>query len=272
MRAKVLLAAAVSGSLVAMGVVATVSPACQTVTGLNDYTKVDCVQCNVVDAAEAGPVCEHTFCASFDDATALSGWKALAQSPATTLQLDTQQLKSPPSSLLVMLPVSASGSLETTLTQSFPRPLKGAHLELDLRVGPAVFSDMDAGAGLVRLASLSVPDFATASGVSLAWRADGPVVLVATAEDGGVGETAYRLQSSPAVDTWVHLRLDAVFDGAGAGNVKVTLDGATVLEQGGLSIVGAGEPAVQLDLGLVSRDQTPELRVNYDNTTLDLDP
>jgi len=272
MRAKVLLVAAASGSLVAMGLVATVSPACQTVTGLTDYTKVDCVECNVVDAAEAGPVCAHTFCASFDDATALSGWKALAQSPGTTIQLDTQQLKSPPSSLLVMLPVSASGSLVTALTQTFPQPLKGAHLEFDLRIGPAVFADMDAGAGLVRLASISVPDFATASGVSLAWRSDGPVVLVAAAQDGGVGETAYPLQSAPAVDTWVHVRLDAVLDAAGAGSVKVTLDGATALEQGGLSIVGAGEPAVQLDVGLVSRDQTPELRVNYDNATLDLDP
>ena len=63
-----------------------------------------------------------------------------------------------------------------------------------------------------------------------------------------------------------------MFDAAGAGSVKVTFDGATALEQGGLSIVGAAEPAVQLDLGLVSSDQTPELHVNYDNVTLDLDP
>ena len=226
-----------------------------------------------VDAAEAGPVCAHTFCASFDDTTALSGWKALAQSPATTIQLDTQQLKSPPSSLLVMLPVSASGSLATTLTQPFPQPLKGAHLELDVRVGPAVFADMDAGSGLVRLASTlraglrdrerRVPGVAER-------RAGG-------ARRHGAGRRRRRdgvpaPVRAPAVDTWVHLKLDAVFDAAGAGSVKVTLDGATALEQGGLSIVGAGEPAVQLDLGLVSRDQTPELRVNYDNVTLDLDP
>jgi hypothetical protein len=267
-----LLAAAAAGALSGTAFVAAVSPACQNVTGLTDYTKVDCVECNVVDAAEAGPVCAHTFCASFDDMTALSGWKALAQSPGTTIQLDTQQQKSPPSSLLVMLPGSPDGTLVTTLTQSFAKPFKGAHLELDLRMGPAAFAGTDAGAGGVRLASISVPDFATASGVSLAWRGDGPVVLVATAQDGGVSETAYKLQSAPAVDSWVHLRLDAVLGAAGAGNVKVTLDGATVLEQGGLSIVGAGEPATQLDVGLVSRDQTPELRANYDNATLDLDP
>ena len=267
------MALALSGTVALTSFVATFSPACQSVTGLTDYTKVDCLECNVVDAAaEAGPACTHTFCASFDGATALSGFRAIAQSPGTTILLDTQQVKSPPSSLLVTLPVSAGAGLEATVSQTFPRPLKGAHLELDLRVGPAAFAEMDAAAGLIRLASISVPDFATASGVSLAWRSDGPVVLVATAQDGGVFETAYRLTSAPAVDTWARVRLDAVFDAAGGGSVKVTLDGATALEQGGLSIVGAGEPAVQLDLGLVSRDQTPELRANYDDATLDLDP
>lgn len=274
-RAKLVLVAALSGTFALTGFVATFSPACQTVTGLTEYTKVDCVECNVVDAAEAetGPVCAHTFCGSFDDKTALSGWQALAQSPGTKIELDMQQQKSPPSSLLVTLPVGMSGgSLLTALTQTFQKPLKGAHLDLDMRIGPTAFADMDAASGLVRLVSLSVPDFATASGVSLAWRADGPVVLVATTHDGGVGETAYPLTSAPAVDTWVHLRLDVTFDATGIGFVRVAFDGATALEQGALSIVGSGEPAAQLDLGLVSSDQTPELRINYDNTTLDLDP
>ena len=149
LRAKIVLVAAVSGTVSLTGLVATFSPACQSVTGLTEYTKVDCVECNVVDADEAGPVCAHTFCASFDGMTALSGWQALAQSPSTTIQLDTQQQKSPPTSLLVMLPVSARGTLVTALTQTFQKPLKGAHLDLDMRMGPAAFADMNTASGLV---------------------------------------------------------------------------------------------------------------------------
>jgi hypothetical protein len=270
MRARLLRATAVSVASAATACLVVV--ACQGVSGLTEYTKVDCLECGTEAApVEILPPCSHTFCASFDAATVLSGWKALGQSPGAMLQLDTAQVKSPPASLLAVVPANASGSVVATLTQPFAQPLKGAHLELDMRVGPSAFGDPDAGAGSVRLATLSASDVATATGVSLAWRSEGAVVLVAIANDGGTEERAFPLQSTPAADAWVHLKLDAVFDAAGAGSVKVAIDGASVLDQSGLSIVGSGAPGTQLDLGLAARDVTPELRANYDNVTLDLD-
>ena len=295
--------------------------ACQAVTGLGDLQKVECVlDCDagirIPADAETGPPCSHTFCASFDEAAVITGWRAMAQSPGTMLALDTVVFRSPPASLLVSIPPSNSTSIATMLSQTFTQGLKGAHLELDLRVGQSgAFPEVDAGpitdagseagtdagsdaggdggdggdagkdagqdagtgpavdtGGMIRLASITALDAETATGVTLAWRKDGPVVLVATPSGVGVSELALRLEPAPARDTWVRVKLDVVFDAAGSGSVKVSIDGVSVLDRSGLSIVGSGMPAAQLELGLVTRNATPEFKSNYDNLTLDLDP
>jgi hypothetical protein len=293
--------------------------ACQTVTGLTDLEKVDCVECDagtvVVIPPETGPTCAHTFCASFDDGPLITGWRAQATSPNATLMLDTQMPKSPPASFLAGVPKGETGSMVATLGQSFTVPLKGAHLELDMRVGQVgTFPQPDAGptdaggeggaeggvadaggdggdggkdGGLdsgtlpavvvipnnVRVASIFSADVATASGVSIAWRNGGAFVLVVTPASGGnVSELALPIAPSPALDQWVHVKLDIVFSATGAGSVKMSIDGASVLDKSGLSIVGSGMGGAQLELGLVTRDTTPEFKASFDNVTLDLDP
>jgi hypothetical protein len=300
MRVRLLVATA---SMAAFGLL---FAACQAVTGLTDLEKVECVDCEAgIPAAETGPPCAHTFCGSFDEGMLMTGWKSQATSPGATLMLDTQMSKSPPASFLAGVPKGDTGSMVAALGQSFAMPLKGAHLELDFRVSqvgtfPAIIDagvDTGGGAGadasaeggtdgggdsgmaapptvltdIVRLASISSSEVATASGVSLAWRNGGAFVLVFTPNAAGVSELALPLVPAPAVDTWLHLKLDVVFSATGGGSVKVAIDGATVLDNSGLSIVGSGSGGAQLELGVVTRDVTPELKSNYDNVTLDLD-
>ena len=295
--------------------------ACQAVTGLTDLEKVDCVDCDAGNApeVETGPTCGHSFCGSFDDGALMTGWRAQATSPGATLMLDTQTSKSPPGSFLSGVPQGMSGSMVATLGQSFVLPLKGAHLELDMRVGqvgsfPLPIVDAgpdvktDAGEGgveggvdaavadagteagdagqdsgvvtptivitdVIRLASIFSGEVSTPSGVSIAWRNTGAVVIVYTPVSAGVvSELALPFTTSPPLDTWVHVKFDVVFGLAGGGSVKVSVDGATVLDRTGLSIVGSGAGMAQLELGLVTRDTTPEFKSNFDNVTLDLDP
>lgn len=290
--------------------------ACQAITGLGDLNKVDCLECDA--GLDSGPPCAHTFCASFDEGVMNAGWKSVAQSPGTKLELDTTNFKSPPAALLVDVPSSDAGRVAANLGQSFARPLKGAHLELDLRVSTSAFpeagaptvdaaldagdggdaaddasasdagADAEAGAdggastddagagttvvgGVVRLASLSAAD-ATQVSVALAWLGSGPAILVYRPNDGGAQEIALRFDRAPPLDAWVHVKIDVVFDAAGAGSVRAEMDGALAVERSGLAIVGAGAPASQLELGLTTRSATPAFKVDYDNLTLDLDP
>lgn len=287
--------------------------ACQAVSGLTDIEKVDCLDCGEAGAGEAGPPCTHTFCASFDQGTVLTGWRAQAQSPGGMLALDTQMPKSPPASLLASVPKTESGSAAATLGQSFAKPLKGAHLELDMRLQqigsfPVAEAGVDAGPGMdagdaataeleggvadasaeggvdagpplgavlsdfARVATISAGDVTTPTGVALAWRNGGAFVLVFTPiAGGGVSEVALPLVPTPALDKWIRVKLDVVFSATGGGSVKVSIDGAPALDKSGLSIAGAGAPGSQLEIGLATRDTTPELKASYDNVTLDLD-
>ncbi len=292
--------------LVAAGVFA----ACQAVSGLGDLNKVDCAPCDGGIDPDAPPPCTHTFCASFDQSPANAGWKAIAQSSGAKVELDTTQPKSPPASLLTSVPANDLGGVEATLSQSFEKPLKGFHLELDLRVQPAPFQDAgstatDAGAtdaadadadaevedasaeagvdagvdagptgpiggGLVRLVSMAAADAPDIS-VSLAYTAAGPIVLVTNPGDAGT-EIALPLGKIPAPNTWAHLKLDVVFDAGGKGTIKATIDGAPALDKSNLSMVGAGAPGSLLTVGVATRDKTPDFKVSYDNLTLDIDP
>lgn len=312
MRGKLLvaMASALGTASVVFGVLA-----CQTISGLTDIEKVDCLDCGDTGAGDAGPPCTHTFCAGFDQGTLLAGWRAQSQSPGGMLSLDTAQSKSPPASLLATVPKTDTGSAVASLAQSFGLPLKGAHLELDLRLSQLgsfpvpeggisdAGSDADADAGdldasaddsgdasaaeagvdagppavvlsdFVRVASISAPDAATATGIALAWRNGGAFVLVVTPLAGGaVSELALPLTPTPALDRFVHVKIDVVFSATGGGSVKVTIDGAPALDRSGLSIAGSGAAGAQLDVGLATRDTTPELKASYDNVTLDLDP
>lgn len=312
MRAKLLVtAASVLGAACAV-------LACQAITGLTDIEKVDCLDCGD-SGGETGPPCTHTFCASFDQGSVLTGWQAQGTSPGGMLALDTQMPKSPPASLLASVPKTERGSAAATLGQSFAKPLKGAHLELDMRLqqigsfpvpeaGVDAGPDADAGdaateaveggvadasteAGVVdagapvgavlsdfaRVATISAGDVATPTGVALAWRNGGAFVLVFTPIDGanprgGVSEVAFPLVPTPALDKWIRVKLDVVFSATGGGSVKVSIDGAPALDKSGLSIAGAGAPGSQIEIGLATRDTTPELKASYDNVTLDLDP
>lgn len=288
--------------LFAAGVVA----ACQAVSGLGDLNKVDCLSCEAGPDGDAPP-CAHTFCASFDQSSVSAGWKAIQQSSGAKVELDTVDPKSPPASLLSSVPKNDIGGVEATLSQTFAQPLKGFHLEVDVRVQPGAFPDAgapptdsgtdgdadagfdagteeDAGAeagvdagpvgpfqgGLVKLVSMSAGESGDVS-VAFAWTASGPIVLVAKPGDAGT-EIAVPLTKSPAPNKWVHVKIDVAFDANGKGSVTVQLDGASALNQGSLSILGAGAPSSQLTLGVSTRNVTPDFRVNYDNLTLDIDP
>jgi hypothetical protein len=302
---------------------ATAAAACQLVTGLTDLDKVDCLVCDggAPEAAPA-PTCAHTFCSSFDHPTLLDEWQSVVQSPSTTIQLDTQEVKSPPASLLTAIPAGATGTVETRLGQGFATVAHGAHLELDVRVEPGAAQPFDAGladaggsddaadatdatdasdaddaadaddagnaddaapldagapadpllaiklARAYRLATVAPGDNLAKVGVALAYTDDGPAVLVATP---GGSELVLPLEQGPAAGVWAHVRLDAVLDPAGAGSVKVTLDGAVVLDRSGLSIGGGDAAATQLELGLAVRNASRSFGVRYDNVTLDLE-
>jgi hypothetical protein len=256
------------------GLVAAVA-ACAVVSGLTQYDKeLPCTTCadalvEVAPSDGAPPSrCPHLFCATFDGAMPSDGWTNFGQSNGATLLLDTQLFRSSPASLKVAVPTTGGDVVIASLSQTFDKAPMHVTLSFDLQLDQTAFGGSTSNA-TITFASILAPDATSGGGVSLAWQAGAPVLLVSGTSNGKVTTASTPLVSGSIMPgTWTNVTIDATFAGA-SGNASVSANGMTVGQMMNVLTPSGGASTV-LQLGLeVTGGDAPALDANFDNVAFD---
>lgn len=218
--------------------------------------------------------CGHTFCDNFDrpgppEAT----WDSVDASSIASAALVQDQVTSPPSSLLITLPVdNVTPVAHYTLLHHLP--VATSTIVVDLQMAYATASTMNTEADLVSLHWTSLPAGCTDFGYNLVRDGTGPFNLQETYLGTGCGPAASNVDHYNVMldnQPLTHVRLEITLGAQGTAHLKLDV-GASA---GVVDVVAANPiPASATDLGIglfVDRNGRATWFTRYDDVLVDID-
>jgi hypothetical protein len=240
-----------------------VATGCADIIGVNKLEEVDALAPTGF-CATAHPA--HLFCADFDEsADVTSGWDASHASHGATLDLDTQQSKTPPASLYSSVPAAGGKDATATLEETITVPAPNGLLVVDFDV--LVAAGDSKPKGTVQLVGLGLG--AGGSQVGLVWTAGGPSVVVTVPSKSGGDSTSYPLEPVPAAGEWSHVEIDLGLATGEMGSLVVKVGTATALKKEAIPTGVASKKSVALTLGVALGSTPAAFAANFDDLTVD---
>lgn len=220
--------------------------------------------------------CGHTFCDHFDDRSGPpeAGWDGYTNVTGGTIALATDQSVSAPQSLLITIPTDG-----TTLTGgrflSKQLPLATTKTFVHVQLSYATAATMNTEVDLMHLMWDTLPTGCTSFGFFFVRDGTKPFNLQEEYGDAGTGglcaggnvqNYSLNLDNTPFHD----VQLEVTVGVQGTAHLKLTVDGATVVDKPATHAIAPSTLTLELGGG-VSRNGLAPWTIRYDDVLVDID-